>query len=621
MKVTIRVGLVFVSVLSAMAAWATSKVQEPAVDLEQYNALMASRVSDAADLDLWFKACQFDWLPLALPDETGESVLRQPTGRVLPFNPRQFSSDFTKKLIVRYLNAVPSYRLWLVEDRTSRSTLFYNEKGELVLSLPPEPGYDPRWFLKETHPDLFSGRYTPSYINWMTRFYDPARVALEVTLIPEIYAEDFLYVESRLAEKVEMQALASGLSGGMVLMSYQGPPVSNFCFTAIEKTTNFIRLTIAYPYNAATYPTNCYTNRLDVFHSADLMEFWWDLAATTNVSASTNWIEWTDHDVTNVWATPRLYALGSPFDSDGDGFSDSREIMMYHSDPNNAASHPVSVSGVISYSGAETGTIFALASVYEDGWSIGCSASLSSPGPYTNNAVAIPRSYWFRSFLDINNNHSRDAWEPWGLYSSSSTYVTSNLGGINMTLQDVPSLWGTISYSGTATGDVYVVAAPTSNSFDKTYSFSIPWIQGSPSDTGGVTYLSFPVNYAILGLPASNYYVRAFIDQDYDGEHTFFEVAGQHSNAVAVSHRVTGVNITLALDTDSDGLPDWWELSYGLDPGDDGSGNIRNGPNGDPDSDGANNLTEYLQGRNPIVGASQDSENAIGLTILSPLER
>ena len=47
-----------------------------------------------------------------------------------------------------------------------------------------------------------------------------------------------------------------------------------------------------------------------------------------------------------------------------------------------------------------------------------------------------------------------------------------------------------------------------------------------------------------------------------------------------------------------DGIPDWWKLKYGLNPT--GPENI-NGPNGDPDGDGRNNLTEYLFGTNPTV--------------------
>jgi uncharacterized protein (DUF2141 family) len=52
-------------------------------------------------------------------------------------------------------------------------------------------------------------------------------------------------------------------------------------------------------------------------------------------------------------------------------------------------------------------------------------------------------------------------------------------------------------------------------------------------------------------------------------------------------------------DSDGDGLPDWWEQKYGLDPLDP---NGDNGPSGDPDRDGLNNMAEYLAQTDPMNG-------------------
>ncbi|MEO0054274.1 MAG: hypothetical protein RLZZ50_221, partial [Verrucomicrobiota bacterium] len=52
--------------------------------------------------------------------------------------------------------------------------------------------------------------------------------------------------------------------------------------------------------------------------------------------------------------------------------------------------------------------------------------------------------------------------------------------------------------------------------------------------------------------------------------------------------------IGLAPDTDSDRLPDWWELLYGLNP-------LVANASADPDGDGWTNLEEYNAGTNPVV--------------------
>lgn len=62
------------------------------------------------------------------------------------------------------------------------------------------------------------------------------------------------------------------------------------------------------------------------------------------------------------------------------------------------------------------------------------------------------------------------------------------------------------------------------------------------------------------------------------------------------AHFVTNSTPLLNKDTDGDGMPDWWEFGYGLDPYD---GDGANGANGDADGDGLLNYTEYLAGTNP----------------------
>jgi len=57
-------------------------------------------------------------------------------------------------------------------------------------------------------------------------------------------------------------------------------------------------------------------------------------------------------------------------------------------------------------------------------------------------------------------------------------------------------------------------------------------------------------------------------------------------------------------DSDSDGMPDDYEVANGLDPLDDGSIDPNNGPAGDPDSDNASNIEEFMAGSSPMNGNS-----------------
>jgi len=68
--------------------------------------------------------------------------------------------------------------------------------------------------------------------------------------------------------------------------------------------------------------------------------------------------------------------------------------------------------------------------------------------------------------------------------------------------------------------------------------------------------------------------------------------------AAPTAGRPSGPEDTLDMvpDQDGDGLPDDWEIRFGLDPAS-GAGN--NGAAGDPDEDGQNNRDEYVAGTNP----------------------
>lgn len=67
------------------------------------------------------------------------------------------------------------------------------------------------------------------------------------------------------------------------------------------------------------------------------------------------------------------------------------------------------------------------------------------------------------------------------------------------------------------------------------------------------------------------------------------------------------------LDSDGDGLPDYWEHQYGLDPFDPGITNAQTGEMGDPDDDHVSNWEEYIAGTSPMDSASVFRVSAMGV--------
>ena len=371
--------------------------------------------------------------------------------------------------------------------------------------------------------------------------------------------------------------------GGFMMMSMGTE--SNIVITSISSTTNGILLEIGYPVE--------FTNRLDVFYATDLMERDWQLISPPLETTGSTSIVWLDTQYA-TGSKVGFYAAGNhDLDSDGDGFSDAFEIFVLGTDPHDPDSHGVYLSGDIAYNGPESGTIYVQAVTESaDAWSKTWQTSQSTPGPYTN-LVANQQSYWFKSYMDLNGNQQHDEWEPWGIYSATPLYATTDVSGLDIMLEDQPSIWGTLYYSGSATGDIHVLASPNMD-WDTTYSTVIPWLQGAGSLTGDPVFVSFPVDYSITGLPQGEYIVRAFIDENGNGQYTPIEPGGQYAvDPIPVSNRVTGISFTIDQDTDVDGIPDWWEMEY--------FGGPTNAVwSDDPDDDLLNNLQEFEHGTDPL---------------------
>lgn len=152
---------------------------------------------------------------------------------------------------------------------------------------------------------------------------------------------------------------------------------------------------------------------------------------------------------------------------------------------------------------------------------------------------------------------------------------------------------GTVSYAGSQTGKVVIIADTTADGWSVAHSCVL--------DAVGV--------YSISNVPTHRqYWFKAFIDMNGNGVLDTNEmVSGACSaNPVFVTNDTTNADVVLAdQDSDGDGLPDAWEMAQ--------FGNLDQNGFTDPDNDGACNFEEFRLGSDPISAVSsqlrQDHNN------------
>ncbi len=298
------------------------------------------------------------------------------------------------------------------------------------------------------------------------------------------------------------------------------------------------------------------------------------------------------------------------FDTDDDGCGDGWEVAHGHNplDPND----PANVLGTILYSGRQTGTVWVIAVTSSNSWDTTHSYTSSTSGfPLTYRIPDLEQTnYWLKAWLDSNGNGATNDPEARGILTNVTIVITNRLGGQDITLADPDSNtknipdWREIAWFGGTTnlidpdGDEYTNQEEYDANTNPTNSLSHPWnLSGTITYTGpqtGTIHVVACTNgtdwswfhsdtitnlgaFTITHLPPNtNYWIRAWRDSNGDGQLTSWEAWGSHnSNPVFLDANLTGQDITLAdPDADGDGIPDWWEVRYGLDPlhgGEDGA--------------------------------------------------
>jgi hypothetical protein len=178
----------------------------------------------------------------------------------------------------------------------------------------------------------------------------------------------------------------------------------------------------------------------------------------------------------------------------------------------------------------------------------------------------------------------------------------TNVASSSVTLVTGTNVTGTITYTGKQEGVLNVTAFSDANctSMAGGTGYQIAWPGSSQA---------YSVN---IPATSGSYYICAFIDSGTpDGTKSATEAYGKTA-AIDISGAVTGKDFALSdPDVNANGLPDWWEVKYGL-----YSVSSPISASADYDHDGYSNLVEYQsyvntanQGKNPTV---QDAPGGTG---------
>ena len=310
----------------AIAADLSADTKPAAVDAEQYAEIMANAALDVKDLAEGAELQRRMFNRITPP---GISWLQPMFPSLVPFDAANFDEKFLDGLLGEDKNSVAIYPLSLALDPKTRETLVYNADGKLIATIPVDK----------------AARYWPEDA-------DPARVTLQLDLLPSEDVEPYLYTESRVAEFTESNISKSKKSGGMVLRSLGA---SEFGFSDMRSLTNgTMRLTVSngvdvaevYSYTvlhtSATVVVTWTNDQTNVV--TDTNTLWYPVSPpfngiesawesrTTNLTLTNGVGTWEDANVASN-ARVRFYATAKRADGDVDGLSDGSEIFLYRTDP------------------------------------------------------------------------------------------------------------------------------------------------------------------------------------------------------------------------------------------------------------------------------------------------
>lgn len=264
-------------------------------------------LSNIYDLEAVFVEQQYQFLPISPPSE---DVYVHSHDVVVPVNWKKFPKEFTKQMYAEMdADGYPLYRVAIYEDPISRETVFLNSYGMEAYRLSAETGYDP-YSWQKTKFQLESGEVLDEWTRWL---YDPAHIAADFILIPEVFHDDYLLTQ-------EEQAIQELEMAPMGMMMSQSMAVTNLLMAISATTNGTVELEIEWPTG--------FSDTLEIYSASDLVVGDWQFAFTNITTLGETNFVWVDTGSTNQ--SQRFYIPGNAdLDEDFDGLASDRERYLY----------------------------------------------------------------------------------------------------------------------------------------------------------------------------------------------------------------------------------------------------------------------------------------------------
>lgn len=279
-----------------------------AQDITTANDGVVDHLEELRDL---FEEHQLDWVGLALP---GDATLFQNYGLVVPFRTGQLPKKFVRRLVGEYnSDGIPVYGITCVEDFLTRQVVIYDTfNGTELWRLDADPYHDPFAYLRLKY-DLSVLESFEGIDPWEILRLDSAKVAADFTLVPDAFYADYVLAE-------EQRKLDSALEASAMPMVMGLPATVSDIMVGITNSGGAATIQVKWP--------TSYSNRIEIFSCDNLASNAWKVESGKHTTIGKTEINWTDTDSTNL--AFRAYRAGdADTDTDGDSYTDAREILVY----------------------------------------------------------------------------------------------------------------------------------------------------------------------------------------------------------------------------------------------------------------------------------------------------